>query len=263
MADRGYDEFTQLLNQALEENPLVIGLVALGSMADLDYHPDQWSDHDCFVICETGAQEEFRTDLSWLPDNDQIAFWFRETEHGLKVIYDNGHLLEFAVFDLLEMELAKVDRYRVLIDQGHVKRTLERIAARTVLEADNSVADDRLLFGKFLTNLIVGVGRYRRGEILSGEEHTKTYALNHLLTLITKYVPSPNGNLLDRLAPSRRFEFVYPELGEELDRILYMAAPEAAAHMIAIAARELPAAMPNYPAGEVEHVQLYLERMKN
>ncbi len=232
-------------------------------MADIDYPPDQWSDHDFFVISESGAQEEFRTDLTWLPDYDRMAFWFRETEHGLKVVYDDGHLLEFAVFDLSEMDLAKVDRYRVLIDRDRVGSTMERIAARTVLEADNAVADDRLIFGQFLTNLMVGVGRYRRGEILSGEEFTKRYALNHLVTLINKYVPTPDRNLLDRLAPFRRFEFVYPELGEELDRILYMAAPDAAALMLTIAARELHAVMPNFPAGELEHVQLYLKRTKN
>jgi lincosamide nucleotidyltransferase len=263
MSEISYHGFTQLLQEVLETNPLVIGLVALGSMADIDYPPDRWSDHDFFVITDSGAQEEFRTDLTWLPDNDRMVFWFRETEHGLKVVYESGHLLEFAVFDLSEMHFAKVDRYRVLIDRGDIGSAMQRIAARTAFEAEKAVADDRLVFGQFLTNLMVGVGRYRRGEILSGDEFIKRHALNHLLTLINKYVPSPSGNLLDRLVPSRRFEFVYPELGVELDRILYMAAPEAAAHMLAIAARELHAAMPNYSAGELEHVQLYLKRIKN
>jgi hypothetical protein len=63
------------------------------------------------------------------------------------------------------------------------------------------------------------------------------------------------------LVPSRRFEFVYPDLGEALDRILYMAAPDAAAQMLAIAARELQTAMPNYPAADLEHVQLCLKRI--
>ena len=81
-------------------------------MADVDYHPDQWSDHDFFVISEPGSQEYFRNDLSWLPDDRQIAFWFRETTHGLKVVYENGNLLEFAVFDFAELELAKADRFR-------------------------------------------------------------------------------------------------------------------------------------------------------
>ena len=30
---------------------------------------------------------------------EQIAFWFRETAHGLKVLYRTGLLVEFAVFD--------------------------------------------------------------------------------------------------------------------------------------------------------------------
>jgi lincosamide nucleotidyltransferase len=255
---RGYHDYTRLLIQALEKNPKVIALVALGSMVELDYHPDQWSDHDFFVISEPGAQEEFRSDLSWLPEDDQIAFWFRETEHGLKVVYENGHLLEFAVFDLQELELAKVDRFRVLFDRGRVKNALDQITARTILDAESAVVDDSLLFGQFLTNLMVGVGRYQRGERLSGDEHTKRYAFSHLVALINKYLPSPNANLLDRLAPSRRFEFVYPELASEMEQLLYMPAPEAAAQMLTIASRELETAAPDFPAREAALVQRYL-----
>ena len=36
-------------------------------MADRDYSPDEWSDHDFFLISQPGEQEALRQDLSWLP----------------------------------------------------------------------------------------------------------------------------------------------------------------------------------------------------
>jgi hypothetical protein len=78
-------------------------------MADRDYAPDEWSDHDFFVITPPGGQEALREDLSWLPRADRVALSFRETGHGLVVLYDDGHLLEFAVFELDELALAAIE----------------------------------------------------------------------------------------------------------------------------------------------------------
>ncbi|MCI0417100.1 hypothetical protein L0222_30385 [bacterium] len=45
------------MKQQLTAEESVLGLVALGSMAAQDYVPDQWSDHDFFVIVRSGHQE--------------------------------------------------------------------------------------------------------------------------------------------------------------------------------------------------------------
>jgi hypothetical protein len=81
-----YRAFTHELTERLRADGRAIGLVAVGSMADRDYPPDEWSDHDFFVITPLGGQEELRNDLSWLPYADRVALSFRETEHGLNVI---------------------------------------------------------------------------------------------------------------------------------------------------------------------------------
>src|SRR3954451_8401798 len=105
-----YRAFTEELRTRLTDDERVIGLVALGSMADRDYSPDEWSDHDFFVITEPGGQEALRVDLDWLPRREEVALAMRETEHGLLVLYEDGHMLEFAVFDLDEIALAGVNR---------------------------------------------------------------------------------------------------------------------------------------------------------
>src|SRR3954454_9873686 len=95
-----YRAFTRDLAERLRADERAIGLVAVGSMADRDYAPDEWSDHDFFVVAVQGQQEALRSDLSWLPRRERVALSFRETEHGVTIVYDDGHLLEFAVFDL-------------------------------------------------------------------------------------------------------------------------------------------------------------------
>src|SRR5207237_5609069 len=112
-----YDRFSERLHQRLAADERVLGLVALGSMSG-EPAPDEWSDHDFFVITRAGEQERMRTDLSWLADAGQIVLSYRETAHGVKVLYRNAHLLEFAVFDLEELSLARVNRYRTLLDRS-------------------------------------------------------------------------------------------------------------------------------------------------
>lgn len=248
MSPQEYNEFTDELRHSLEADQRVIGLVALGSMAQQDYQPDKWSDHDFFVIVETGTQEAFRTDLSWLPSSKQIVFSFRETAHGLKVLYRNGHLLEFAVFDLPELQLARINRYRVLLDRDAVGAQLAEIKASSLVYSNTETNDDKALLGQFMLNLLVGVGRHHRGEKLSGQQFVKQFAFRNLLLLLQKYLPSPTKGILDNLDPSRRFERAYPALGQELNQILSQETPLAAKGLLALAGRELKDYMQDYPA---------------
>jgi hypothetical protein len=244
MTPEAYEAFTRALVGNLESEPRVVGLVALGSMAARDYLPDRWSDHDFFVIVEAGEQERFRTDLSWLPEPQRIVLAFRETEHGMKVVYDDGHLLEFAVFDVEELHLAQVNRYRVLLDRGGIADHLRKIEEATTQREGPS---DEYLLAQFFTTLLVGIGRYQRGERLSGGYFIKTLALRHLLVLLAEYAPAEEAALLDNLDPFRRVERALPELGAELDTILSQDALLAARGLIELAERELGNHEAEYP----------------
>jgi hypothetical protein len=79
-----YQFFTNSLIRNLAKDPRVEGVVALGSMASQDIHPDRWSDHDFFVIVGSGHQELFRNNMDWLPSAAEILFSYRETTHGLR-----------------------------------------------------------------------------------------------------------------------------------------------------------------------------------
>ena len=76
-----YAEWLERLVARLSQDDRVIGVVGLGSTAGTDREPDEWSDHDVWVIVRAGFEEELRIDPSWLPDHERLVMWMRETEH--------------------------------------------------------------------------------------------------------------------------------------------------------------------------------------
>lgn len=254
MTPEAFREFTQALRAGLEVDPRVVGLVALGSMAGRSTEPDRWSDHDFFVMTVPGAQESFRTDLSWLPHSERIVFSYRETAHGVKALHDDGHLVEFAVFDLGELAVARVNRYRVLLDRANIESRLAELAATTA-KASEARADAGWLIGQFLTSLLVAVGRFARGEHASARALVVSQAARPLLVLLARHVPSDRRGVLDDLDPLRRFEFAYPDLGRELDVLLRLETPAAALGLLDLARRELEGRMPGFPSRASEIVR--------
>lgn len=258
MTPNEYQTFTTTLTATLAANGRILGLVALGSMAQQDYQPDRWSDHDFFVVTQPGAQPALRADLGWLPDAARIALAFQETAHGMKVIYDSGHLLEFAVFDPDELQLARVNRYRVLLDKADVTARMAAVAAATAESAPPHDADPAYDLGQFLTALLVGCGRFRRGERLSAHEFVKGYAVNHLLKLTAAHVPSANQAILDNLNPTRRFELAYPEIAAALHAALLQDTETAARTLLALAQHHLAPIWPAHLQPATDTVSRFL-----
>ena len=208
--------YSARLTESLSARGEVVGLVFVGSAAETD-RVDEWSDHDFFVITKSGFAEAMRNDLSWLPDSASIAIVPRETEHGLKVVYEAGHVLEFAVFNDEELELAAVNSFAVAFDKTDITERIEAIAERSVPKP----FDAKTEFELFLATMLIGVGRARRGETLIAGQQIRSYCLRHALGLIRQWVPVAAGteNSGDSLDRFRRFEFQYPEIALQLEAL--------------------------------------------
>jgi hypothetical protein len=254
---RSYEALTGALEARLAADPRVVGFVALGSMSGAGVPPDAFSDHDFFVITVPGEQERFRNDLSWLPGAERAALVHRETEHGLKVVLDDGHLLEFAVFDLEELLVARANRYAVLFDRGSVAARMATVAAKRV-----EAPEDRWLAGQLLGNLLVGGGRAARGEVLSARLFVAGHATGHLLRLLARHVPAEAETPLDDLDPFRRFERAYPSLGGRLNAALALPPLDAALALLDVAARELGPRLPGWPAAAAGAVRNRLSKAR-
>lgn len=196
-----YHEFTARLLDNVSQIPSVLGLVALGSMAERGRTPDAFSDHDFFVIA--GEPETLRATTAWLPDASNIALWFRETAHGCKAVYDDGHLVEYAVFAPDELQLARVNDYRVLLDREHIEQRMAELAART-----DAPPNPQWLHGMFLSHILVASGRARRGELASAR-----WMLAHAIRFLIQLLGGGN----DTLDPLRRFDHSAIEQAMHLD----------------------------------------------
>jgi hypothetical protein len=210
-----YRAFTAELTERVAADDRVAGLVAVGSMADRDYG---------------------------------------ETQHGLRVLYDDGHLLEFAVFDLAEIALSGVSRYRTLLDRGGVEE-----ACADARNHPKPQHDDEHLFGMVVTAALVAVGRGRRGEVLSAA-FLVTWGLTYLTRLIARVVPAENTSILDDFDALRRFERAYPALGEELGAIVRLAPPEAGLRLLDVVDREVRPLRPGLAWGALDAVVARAQR---
>jgi hypothetical protein len=236
MTPDAHAAFTAQLLARLSGEADVVGLVMLGSSSGVGGPPDALSDHDFFVVTRAGAQDRLRADRSWLPGAADLVLHFRETAHGVKALYASGHLAEFAVFDLDELAVARVNRYRVVLDRADVAARIEAVRAAT-RTATSAPPDLQWHVGQLLTALVVGAGRAARGERLSGHQLVRVAALGHLVVLLrARHSDDP---LRDDLDPARRFERAMPALGDELDAALRLAVPAAARALLAVAIREL------------------------
>ena len=250
MRPADYQAFTDRLVERLGGEREVLGLVALGSMSGEGPPPDEWSDHDFFVVVRPGAQERFRDRLDWLPEPGEVAFAFRETAHGLKAILRGGHLLEFAVFDPEELRLARVNRYRVLLDRDGIGERLAGVRAETERRLRAEAPGDDWLAGQLLTELLVAAARARRGERLAGRQRLAA-AAGHLLRLAARHLPPAEPAALDDLDPVRRFERAFPALAAEIDAAMGREVPEAARALLAVAGRALGPRLPAEGAAAV------------
>jgi hypothetical protein len=253
MTPEAHSAFSAALVTALAADPDVLGVVLLGSSSGFPPLPDAFSDHDVFIVTRPGAQERFRTTFEWLPDAASIALAFRETPHGVKVLYAGGHLVELAAFDLDELGLARVNRYRIAFDRADIAARMEAVHAITAAHAAIA-ADLAWHMGQFLTQLVVGFGRDARGERLSGHQLIRVEALRHLLILLRAKLPEDAAARLDNLDPHRRFDLVVPELGRELETAFRLPAAVAAKALLDIAVRELPELVPPRARAAVERV---------
>jgi len=252
MTPEAHAAFAAALLKRLEADPDVLGLVFLGSSSGEPPAPDAFSDHDLFVVTRPGAQERFRTDLSWLPNAADLVLSFRETPHGVRALDSTGHLVELAVFDLEELSVARVNRYSVALDKADVRARMARVQQETTRNAASP--DARWLAGQFLVELVVGAARYGRGERISAHFRVRVGAVQHLLALVRMRTPAEARARLDDLDVSRRVETVLPEVARDVDAALLLPVPACARALLAVALRIVPDLVPPGVPGALDRV---------
>lgn len=253
------DPFLSALTTRLEGDPRVIGLVLAGSSAE-PARRDRWSDHDFLVITEDGTPEGYRTDLSWLPEPADIGLWFRETTHGLKVLYRSGLLVEFAVFDRAEFASCSLNHYAVALDRGGIRELAADVHGRTGAVAGSAVVDRHALLRNALCLVYIGTSRARRGELLSANVFLRNYAPAAYLRLLRDVLPSDRTAPLDVLDPWRRVEQADAETAAALDRALGRPVTEVGIALMTAMEPALDRYWPDWPRQDAALLRELLER---
>lgn len=238
MMSRGFDAISEGIAAGVQTHDDLWGLVLLGSAsADAAARRDEWSDHDFFALIADGRGPAVRPDLGWLPDQNRIVLTAREGQIGFVALYDDGRLCEFALAEADELAGALVTDATIVHDDS--AGTLAALVARGRERAGQSGAldpanDARLV----LVKLLIGVGRVRRGEVLSGGTFIRQWAVQHLLRAVWGRAGEQSAGLGDPCDPFRRFEQDFPVWGARIADALSRP-PEDAARALYLFAREV------------------------
>jgi hypothetical protein len=250
-----YEQFTATLLRALEEDSAVLGLVALGSMAEPTWR-DDWSDHDFWVVTQPGRQDALLEDLTWLPNSDAILVRARHGSRHYSVLYRSGHRAEFAVFDPEEAATGTVTVYSVLFDRAEVAAVVARARERGRPQSW-SAARGEFIFDNFLILLCTAVARWNRGELLSARRYLDQFALDSLLALAL-------GDSAERdpVDPRRHIERWHPHLCQALESLACRPVPEKAIAMLDLAEQTLVTSRLSYPQSRAAEVRVLLAASK-
>ncbi len=194
------------IGRSLEQSGHALALLGLGSVGlELD-RLDAYSDLDFFAIVEDSYKQHYIDSLRWLSEVHPVAYQFRNTVDGYKLLFADGIFCEFAVFELKELQHIPFAPGRIVWKRPDVPDTL---GEPTLKPNSPSKRDKDFLLGEAITNLYVGLQRDKRGEKLSAMRFIQSYTVDRLLELV-EYIQEPNNVHRDPYVNERRFEQRHP-----------------------------------------------------
>ena len=212
----------------------VVGVVGMGSTADSS-RVDEWSDHDFAVVVKPGAEVRYRGTTDWMPQPEHVVLVLEEHHGGGKAVYDDGHFIEWGVATLVSLATWAAEDYAVLLDRGGVAHVMERVSSTPFPSNLPDASRDAALF---LTALLHGVGRARRGESLSAGSIIRGDAVHALLRAARAHSHA-DLSALDRLDGLRRVELAFPDLAAQISAAIAEEPEHAARALLGIAERHL------------------------
>jgi lincosamide nucleotidyltransferase B/F len=204
------------IGKSLEKSGHGLALLGLGSVGTELARLDEYSDLDFFAIVEPGYKQAFIENLDWLESIHPIGYYFQNTPDGYKLLFEDGVFCEFAVFEPDELAHIPFAAGRVVWKQPWVD---EAVAFPQAPIPAGQTSPVEWLVGEAVTNLYVGLGRYRRGEKLSAVRFIQNYAVDRVLDLAAR-IEAEQPAFKDQFAGERRFEQRFPELAGQLPQFI-------------------------------------------
>jgi hypothetical protein len=194
------------IGTSLSGSGQALALIGLGSVGIESGRLDEYSDLDFFAIVENGCKDKFLDDLAWLSSLCPIAFAYRNTRDGHKILFQDGVFCEFAVFEMTELRHIPFAPGRIVWKKADVPDTL--LQPDPVFQKPEQRSSEWLL-GEALSNLYVGLSRHARGEQLAAMRAIQVNAVDRLIELSAGIEPGKTANR-DIFACERRYELHHP-----------------------------------------------------
>jgi lincosamide nucleotidyltransferase B/F len=219
-------ERLELIARQLEASGHASMLIGLGSVGRELERIDAYSDLDFFVVVQPGFKAHYLEDLSWLTGIARVAFLFRNTVDGYKLLYEDGIFCEFAVFEPAELTRIPFAAGRIVWKHPDASDALATPVHDTTPHEPFSL---EWQLGEALTNLLIGLKRFARGEKLSGSRFVQQFALDRVVQL-NETLTSAQSVSADPFGRERRLELRYPDLAARLPDFVqgYERTPESA-----------------------------------
>ncbi|EPD50861.1 hypothetical protein HMPREF1210_02369 [Paenisporosarcina sp. HGH0030] len=220
------------IGQSLESTGGALLLFGLGSVGIELERLDDYSDLDFFVIARPELKSRFIDRLDWLETVYPLAFSFKNTKDGHKILFEDGIYAEFAIFEEKEMDHISFSEGRIVWQEAHfINKGLHiPIVQNVSLKKDHSL---NYSLNEALTNLYVGLCRYARGEKLSALKFVQGEAIDNILNVLhliepeVEYFPDVFNN-------ERRLEKRFPRFAQTIGDMMqgYHHVPESALHIL-------------------------------
>lgn len=216
----------EAIARSLESSGHALALIGLGSVGTELERIDEYSDLDFFAVVEEGYKQRYIQNLDWLSNIAPVAYSFQNTADGHKLLYADGIFCEFAVFEPGELKDIPFAPGRIVWKQPHVP---DSIAVPVHKESSGSTKSVEWQLGEALTNLLIGLKRFRRGERLSGSRFVQSYALDRVLDL-AELIEQESPYFKDQFGNERRLERRFPGISQRLPNFVqgYQHTPESA-----------------------------------
>ncbi len=200
------------IGRSLAASGHALALIGLGSAGLELERLDAHSDLDFFAVVEDGYKPRYLENLDWLGSTCPIAYQFRNTPDGYKLLFTDGIYCEFGVFERPELSTLPFTKGRVVWKSPEVEESIGTPASRST---PAEPVDIPWLVGEAITNLYVGLARLQRGEKLSAGRFIQQYAVDRVVAL-AKRIEKEQGVQRDPFDPTRRFERRFPVIAREM-----------------------------------------------
>ncbi|WP_123042523.1 hypothetical protein [Cohnella candidum] len=216
---------------SLERRGEALLLLGVGSVGVETGRIDEYSDLDFFVIVKPGFKQAYIERLDWLEEVSPLAYTFKNTVDGHKILFEDGIYGEFAVFEEEEMEHIAYSEGRIVwMDPDYAKPEIAKGGRKTETQRREGLD---FPLNEALTNLYVGLCRYARGEKLSAARFVQSHAVDSVLSVL-HLLEKEEAYFPDVFGEERRMEKRYPSFAERVGGMMqgYERTPESALNIL-------------------------------